>query len=175
MIDRENLLEQVSKKLKQIKNGSALDIRSYKRNRSIVIYREDKYNYSLYEDGFEVREHKDLPYDKVIKLFKQIEKREFPRSNKVRLYMLEDKADFGIHRMSYGEIKKRKKEISKTFNVLISLPIHKRNYLEFLISKSLGDNEIDYINNNLMEIRIDVSEEQFSNIIEIPNLIAIKV
>lgn len=52
MIPIENFIEDVFKKLKKMKPLNCLDIRTYKRDRSIIIEKLEN-GYNLYEDGFE--------------------------------------------------------------------------------------------------------------------------
>ena len=87
MIPIDNFIEDAIKKLKKMKPLNCLDIRTYKRDRSVVIEKfEDGYN--LYEDGFENAEFKNLSLDELKKLLKIMQKKEFPRSNIVRFYTL---------------------------------------------------------------------------------------
>lgn len=78
------------KKLNELKPYNCLDIRSYKKNRKVVIEKlEDKFN--VYEDGYEKREFLNISKEELKKLLRIIEKIEFPRSNKLRVYVLETK------------------------------------------------------------------------------------
>lgn len=87
MIPIENFIEDAFKKLKNMEPLNCLDIRTYKRDRSIIIEKlEDGYN--LYENGFEKKEFKNLSKIELKKLLKVIQKKEFPRSNIVRFYVL---------------------------------------------------------------------------------------
>lgn len=87
MIPIDNFIEDAVRKLKKMKPLNCLDIRTYKRDRSVVIEKlEDGYN--LYEDGFEKEEFKNLSLDELKKLLKIMQKKEFPKSNIVKFYML---------------------------------------------------------------------------------------
>ncbi|MEN8075509.1 hypothetical protein ABFP60_01035 [Clostridioides difficile] len=87
MIPIDNFIEDAIKKLKKMKPLNCLDIRTYKRDRSVVIEKlEDGYN--LYEDGFENAEFNNLSLDELKRLLKIMQKKEFPRSNIVRFYTL---------------------------------------------------------------------------------------
>lgn len=69
MIPIDNFIEDAVRKLKKMKLLNCLDIRTYKRDRSVVIEKlEDGYN--LYEDGFEKEEFKNLSLDELKKLLK---------------------------------------------------------------------------------------------------------
>ncbi|WP_172806657.1 hypothetical protein [Endozoicomonas arenosclerae] len=65
--------------------GECLDIRSYKRNRTIVICREDVTHYLLIENGFVQQDMKGSEAF-ILKALKKVVKKEFPRSNKLRIY-----------------------------------------------------------------------------------------
>ncbi|NDV18902.1 hypothetical protein GO013_05645 [Pseudodesulfovibrio sp. JC047] len=87
MIDKATALQTVLRTLKKLPEGHAIDLRTYKRNRSVVIKR-------LVDDQFEVKEkgfHEErflIPSTRMKKLLKTLLKREFPRSTKIRLYDL---------------------------------------------------------------------------------------
>lgn len=67
---------------------NCLDIRTYKRDRSIIIEKLEN-GYNLYEDGFEKKEFKNLSQIELKKLLRVLQKKEFPRSNIVRFYVLD--------------------------------------------------------------------------------------
>jgi hypothetical protein len=88
LIPIENFIEDVFKKLKKMKPLNCLDIRTYKRDRSIIIEKLEN-GYNLYEDGFEKKEFKNLSQIELKKLLRVLQKKEFPRSNIVRFYVLD--------------------------------------------------------------------------------------
>ncbi len=98
MIDKATGVETVLRKLKKLPVGHAVDLRTYKRNRSVVIRRLSGDAFDVVENGFfQDRFHTTLP--KMKKLLKTLFKREFPRSTKLRLYDLgEAEADICIKR-----------------------------------------------------------------------------
>ena len=59
MIPIENFIEDAIRKLRKLEVYSRLDIRTYKKDRSIVIEKLEE-GYNLYEDGFEKEEFKNL-------------------------------------------------------------------------------------------------------------------
>ncbi|MBI5695973.1 MAG: hypothetical protein HZC51_09600 [Nitrospirae bacterium] len=85
MIDKTTLIPTVLKRLKQLPVGGCLDLRPYKRNRSVVIRKTGEDYYEITEDGFFKDEMKG-DIEKVGKLMRAILKSEFPRSTKLRLY-----------------------------------------------------------------------------------------
>lgn len=85
MIDKASALETVLRKLKKIPLGSGLDLRTYKRDRSVVILRKGIDEFFVVEDGFS-KESFSEDFKGLKKLLKKLLKREFPRSNKIRVY-----------------------------------------------------------------------------------------
>lgn len=98
MIDKATAIPVIMTKLKKLPQGHAIDIRTYKRNRSVVIARIGEDEYDVVEKGF----HEDrflVPLSKMKKLLKALLKKEFPRSTKMRLYDLgQSTADVHIKR-----------------------------------------------------------------------------
>lgn len=87
MIDKATALETVLRKLDKLPEGHAVDLRTYKRNRSVTIARTGPDTFDVQERGY----HEELfqaDRAKMKKLLKTLFKREFPRSTKIRLYDL---------------------------------------------------------------------------------------
>jgi len=95
MIDKATAIETVMRKLKKLPQGHAIDLRTYKRNRSVVIARTGENKFDVVEKGF-FEERFLVPLSKMKKLLKNLLKREFPRSTKIRLYDL-GPAEADIH------------------------------------------------------------------------------
>lgn len=89
MIDKASAIETVLRKLKKVPVGQALDLRTYKRDRSVLILRTGEDTYTVVEDGFE-QERFSEDFKSLKKLLKKLLKKEFPRSNKIRVYDVED-------------------------------------------------------------------------------------
>jgi hypothetical protein len=87
MIDKDKIIETVAAKLKKLPVGHYLDLRTYKRNRSIVIVKKSEDDFLIIEDGY-FQEKYHLKSDKMKKTLKTLFKKEFPRSHKVRLYVM---------------------------------------------------------------------------------------
>lgn len=85
MIDKASALDTVLHKMKKIPPGSGLDLQTYKRDRSVVILRKDADNFFVVADGFS-KESFSEDFKGLKKLLKKMLKREFPRSNKIRVY-----------------------------------------------------------------------------------------
>lgn len=98
MIDKATAIPTIMNKLKKLPVGHAIDIRTYKRNRSVVIARIATDEFDVVEKGFH-EERFQLPLSKMKKLLKNLLKKEFPRSTKMRLYDLgKSEADVHIQR-----------------------------------------------------------------------------
>jgi hypothetical protein len=87
MLDKATALPALLRRLDKLPRGHALDLRTYKRNRSVLIRRTGADRYDVAEDGFR-REDFSVPFSGLKKLLKTLLKREFPRSAKIRVYDL---------------------------------------------------------------------------------------
>lgn len=87
MIDITQLIPTVVKRLKELPVGHSLDIRPYKRNRSVQITKLGEDSYRVVEDGFFTDEFLSGA-DKIRRHLKALIGKEFPRSTKVRMYTL---------------------------------------------------------------------------------------
>ena len=87
MIDKTNIIETVLQKMKGLAVGHHLDLRTYKRDRSVVIVKGKDDSYLVVEDGF-YKEKYEVKHGKLKRLLKSLLKKEFPRSNKIRLYVM---------------------------------------------------------------------------------------
>jgi len=87
MIDKNIFIKVLMERVKKLPIGHYLDIRSYKRNRTVFVVKEDHDSFLVIEDGF-FKEEFHVNLAKLKKLFKVILKKEFPRSHKIRLYTM---------------------------------------------------------------------------------------
>jgi len=87
MIDKATAIPALLRRLDKLPEGHALDLRTYKRNRSVVIARVGQDAYELLETGFH-EERFRCTGDELRRLLKLLLKREFPRSTKIRVYDL---------------------------------------------------------------------------------------
>jgi hypothetical protein len=87
MIDKTQLIETVAERLKKLPVGHYLDLRTYKRNRSVIIVKITDDDLLIIEDGF-FKERFRINADKLNKLLQTLLKKEFPRSHKIRLYVM---------------------------------------------------------------------------------------
>lgn len=74
-------------RLKKLPDGHYLDLRTYKRNRSVVIVKIDADNLLVIEDGY-FNQRFQIKAEKLKKLLKTLLKKEFPRRRKIRLYVM---------------------------------------------------------------------------------------
>lgn len=87
MIDKTALLPTILERLQTLPPDHYLDIRSYKRNRSILIVKRGENDFDVLENGFEQAAFQESQAS-IRKLLKVLLKKEFPRSRKVRLYTM---------------------------------------------------------------------------------------
>lgn len=115
MLVIDNFVGDTLKRLEQIAPLNCLDIRSYKKNRKIVIEKLEE-GYNLYEEGFHEEVFYNLSKEELKKLLKIIEKREFPRSNKLRLYVL-DSRESSVARANYRQEVEEEEQGGEIINV----------------------------------------------------------
>ena len=87
MIDKTKLIETVLQRVAHLATGHYLDIRTYKRNRYVVIVKSAGEEFTVIVDGYR-RERIQVKSGKLEKALSTIFRREFPRSNKIRLYSM---------------------------------------------------------------------------------------
>lgn len=87
MLDKSALIPALRARVKKLPIGHAIDLRTYKRDRSLVIVKLEAEKFLIVEDGFEKNEYR-VEMGGLWKMLKTLLQREFPRSNKVRLYQL---------------------------------------------------------------------------------------
>ncbi len=87
MIDKATALSSVLRKLKTLPVGHCIDLRTYKRNRSLLILHYQSEKFIIYEEGYESIKH-TVKLKEMRKALKTLFKIEFPRSNKIRMYEL---------------------------------------------------------------------------------------
>ncbi len=99
MLEVTALIPAVLAKLDKLPTGHAIDLRTYKRNRSVIIRKEGEESFYFVENGF-YQDQFTVSKDKVKKTLKKMLKKEFPRSRKVRVYDLgawDEKTDEVLH------------------------------------------------------------------------------
>lgn len=88
MIPIDNFIDEAIKKIRKMDILNCLDIRTYKRDRSVLIEKTEN-AYNLYEDGFFKEQYENLTEEQLKKLLKVLQRKEFGRSSMVRFYKLE--------------------------------------------------------------------------------------
>lgn len=88
MIPIQNYVEDAIRKVNKFETGNCLDIRPFKRDRSVLIEKTGADVYTVYEDGFKTNTYENLSIEDLKKLLKSMHKIEFPRSNIVRFTVL---------------------------------------------------------------------------------------
>ncbi len=86
MIDKTNIIQAVTERLQNLPAGHYLDVRTYKRNRYVLFIKMAEDDFLIIENGYYQERYENVPMKKINKLFKNLLKREFPRSTKVRVY-----------------------------------------------------------------------------------------
>lgn len=90
MINKDSFIADTLKRLEKLEVGKCLDIRTFKKDRKVVIEKL-AVNYNVYEEGVEKQSFMNLEVQDMKKLLKTLERREFPRSNKLRVYVVDAK------------------------------------------------------------------------------------
>lgn len=88
MIDKTQIVSVVLTRLKNLPIGNYLDLRTYKRDRSVIIVKKADDLFYFEENGFS-QDQFEVDLSQVKKVLKGLLKKEFPRSNKIRLYTLD--------------------------------------------------------------------------------------
>lgn len=87
MIDKDVVEKTLIERIDELEVGHCIDMRTYKRNRSVLFVKLSEDGVLVLENGFEEGEFR-VRKEALPKLLRKILKREFPRSRKVRLYAL---------------------------------------------------------------------------------------
>lgn len=86
MIGIKGMEKEALTRLRKMDVGGVLEIVTYKRNRGIIILKEENDFYKVKEFGYHEEIFADLDEARLKKLLQKIAKREFPRSQQIRLY-----------------------------------------------------------------------------------------
>ena len=87
MIDKNKIIDAVCKKLAKLPVGHYLDLKTYKRNRTVIIAKIEENRLLVIENGY-FKDRFLIKPEKLKKLLKTLLKKEFPRSKKIRLYVM---------------------------------------------------------------------------------------
>jgi len=103
MIDKTNIITVILERLDKMPVGHHLDIRPYKRNRSVVIVRKSETVYEIIEEGFFV-DRFSVEASALKKTLRVVIKKEFPRSHKIRVYSMGPYGEDGTDGMERKKI-----------------------------------------------------------------------
>jgi hypothetical protein len=87
MVDKTKIIKTVIERLKKLSIGNYIDLRTYKRNRSVIIVKKSEDDLLIIENGY-FNERFHIKSDKLKKLLTVLLKKEFPRSHEIRLYIM---------------------------------------------------------------------------------------
>ena len=87
MIDKTKIINTVCKRLEKLPLGHYIDLKTYKRNRAVIIVKVNEEKLLIIEDGY-FKDRFLIKADKLKTLLKTLLKKEFPRSKKIRLYVM---------------------------------------------------------------------------------------
>ena len=88
MIDKSKIIDTVCERLKKLPVSHHLDLRTYKRNRSVIIVKMSEDDLLVIENGH-FKERFQVKREKLRKSLKTLLRKEFPRSKKLRLYVMD--------------------------------------------------------------------------------------
>ncbi|WP_028575607.1 hypothetical protein [Desulfonatronovibrio hydrogenovorans] len=86
MIDKSSSIPAILERLQNLPVGHYLDVRTYKRNRFVLLVKKGEDDFLIIENGYFQERFENIPMKKIKKLFKTLLKKEFPRSTKIRVY-----------------------------------------------------------------------------------------
>lgn len=88
LLDIKNFKKTTFENLKKINIGSKIELLTFKKDRKIIIIKVDKDTFNIIEDGFEYKQFDNLDFKKLERTLNQLQKIEFPRSNKFFLKII---------------------------------------------------------------------------------------
>lgn len=88
MIDIKSFTKLPVEKMKKLKVGDGVELLTYKKDRKVTIFKLDEHHFRVVEEGFEIKEFPNVDDLKLGKLLKQLQRIEFPRSNKFFLKII---------------------------------------------------------------------------------------
>jgi hypothetical protein len=87
MIHINGLIPTLEKKLAGLPEGHSLDVRTFKRDRQVIVTKLPGDRLRVIENGFE-RKRFETDLNGLRRLMKTLTRRDFPRSSRLRLYTL---------------------------------------------------------------------------------------
>jgi hypothetical protein len=83
MLDKATAVQEVLRRLQKMDSGETLELLTWKKDRSLLLVRQERDKILVHERGFVDQEFR-VDFSKIKKLLKTLIKREFPRSHKIR-------------------------------------------------------------------------------------------
>lgn len=83
-LDKATAVQQVLRQLQKMDVDETIELLTWKRDRSLVLIKQNGNEILVYERGFAEQEYQ-VTAEKLKKLLKTLLKREFPRSHKIRI------------------------------------------------------------------------------------------
>lgn len=102
MLDKTTAIPNIISKLDKLPDGHCIDLRTYKRNRSIVIVKRNQSQFYIIENGYETHRFA-VTQESIKKTLKKLLKKEFSRSNKIRVYQM---GEFNQQKINNTQLKK---------------------------------------------------------------------
>ena len=87
MVDMSNFIDFTFIKLRRLSTGQGVCLLTFKKDRKVTIIKEES-TYTLHEDGFFKETFSNLDDKELRKLLKSMIKKEFPRSNRLHLTLV---------------------------------------------------------------------------------------
>lgn len=87
MIDISKFIDITLARLKTLENNKGISLLTFKKDRKITILKNNN-TFSVYEDGFFNESFHELDNNSLRKLLKSLSKKEFPRSHKLHLEVI---------------------------------------------------------------------------------------
>jgi hypothetical protein len=84
MLDKSTAVANVVRRFRTMDSGDALELLTWKRDRSLLLVKRSEDEILIQERGYEIKDHR-VSLSKLKKILKILLKREFPRSHKIRL------------------------------------------------------------------------------------------
>jgi hypothetical protein len=102
MVHRAGAVQEVLRRLQKLPCGQGVDMRTFKRDRSVQVLRTGDDAFYVVQDGYERHEFTEVSLSALKKLLRRLLDKEFPRSNKIRLYTLDSFELADVNRMGHG-------------------------------------------------------------------------
>lgn len=82
MIESDHFVENTLRAMKKLDYGDQVIVQCFKKDRQIRVEKQTD-TFTVHQEGFEKRSYEGMGTDQVKKLLKTLQRKEFPRSNKL--------------------------------------------------------------------------------------------